>query len=168
MATLPTPGGDIGTWGTELNDFLLVGHDSAGKNLTRELAYAQFTSSVTVNATSSASPNDVVSSGALTYDGSTRVCIEFFAPIVGTGATGGSAVTVALWDASSEGPRLATRQGASQQGPIYARFFLTPSAASHTYRVRAWRDISNGTIFAGDGVGAEPEFVPGYIRVTVA
>lgn len=33
MATLPTPGGDEGTWGDELNEWLLIGHDSAGNNL---------------------------------------------------------------------------------------------------------------------------------------
>lgn len=30
MATLPTPGGDSGTWGTELNEFLSVSLDSDG------------------------------------------------------------------------------------------------------------------------------------------
>lgn len=39
MATLPTPGGDTGTWGDELNEFLLVGHDSGGNNL-GSLSYA--------------------------------------------------------------------------------------------------------------------------------
>ena len=30
MATLPTPGGDSGTWGTELNEFLSVAHNADG------------------------------------------------------------------------------------------------------------------------------------------
>lgn len=30
MATLPTPGGDVGTWGDELNEFLLVGQNADG------------------------------------------------------------------------------------------------------------------------------------------
>lgn len=30
LATLPTPGGDTGTWGTEMNDFLLVSHNADG------------------------------------------------------------------------------------------------------------------------------------------
>ena len=29
---LPTPGGDSGTWGDVLNEFLSVGHDAAGNN----------------------------------------------------------------------------------------------------------------------------------------
>jgi hypothetical protein len=31
-ARLPTPGGDSGTWGDVLNEFLSVGHDAAGNN----------------------------------------------------------------------------------------------------------------------------------------
>lgn len=30
MATLPTSGGDDGTWGDELNEFLLVDHNADG------------------------------------------------------------------------------------------------------------------------------------------
>lgn len=30
MATLPTPGGDEGTWGDELNEFLRVAHEEDG------------------------------------------------------------------------------------------------------------------------------------------
>lgn len=30
MATLPTPGGDEGTWGDELNTYLLVSHETDG------------------------------------------------------------------------------------------------------------------------------------------
>ena len=30
MATLPTPGGDEGTWGDELNTYLLIAHNSDG------------------------------------------------------------------------------------------------------------------------------------------
>lgn len=30
MATLPTPGSDEGTWGTELNTYLRVGHRANG------------------------------------------------------------------------------------------------------------------------------------------
>jgi hypothetical protein len=33
MATLPTVGGDVGTWGTELNTWLLVGHNADGTNI---------------------------------------------------------------------------------------------------------------------------------------
>lgn len=35
MARLPTPGGDDGTWGEVLNEFLNVGHNSDGTNKAR-------------------------------------------------------------------------------------------------------------------------------------
>jgi hypothetical protein len=31
-ARLPTPGGDSGTWGDVLNEYLAVGHDASGHN----------------------------------------------------------------------------------------------------------------------------------------
>lgn len=33
MATLPTPGGDVDTWGDELNEYLLVAHNADGTPL---------------------------------------------------------------------------------------------------------------------------------------
>lgn len=39
MARLPTVGGDEGNWGSILNEFLTVGHDSAGNNIRIEYAY---------------------------------------------------------------------------------------------------------------------------------
>jgi hypothetical protein len=38
MPSLPTPGGSSDTWGTELNNWLLVGHDASGNNLGASLA----------------------------------------------------------------------------------------------------------------------------------
>jgi hypothetical protein len=35
MSRLPTPGGDNGTWGDVLNDFLTVGHNADGTNKQR-------------------------------------------------------------------------------------------------------------------------------------
>ena len=32
-ARLPTPGGDSGTWGDVLNEYLAVGHDASGYNI---------------------------------------------------------------------------------------------------------------------------------------
>ena len=40
MATLPTPGGDAGTWGDELNEFLLVAHNSNGTQDASDVIFA--------------------------------------------------------------------------------------------------------------------------------
>lgn len=40
MATLPTPGGDEGTWGDELNEFLRVAHEEDGTINAENIAVA--------------------------------------------------------------------------------------------------------------------------------
>src|SRR5688572_30125410 len=45
-----------------------------------ELAYAQITANVTISGTTEASPTDVISGGAVVYNGTTRICVEFFSP----------------------------------------------------------------------------------------
>ena len=53
-----------------------------------QLAYVEFTSTVTISSTSAASPNDVVSAGAVSFNGSDTVCIEFYCPAL-VGASSG-------------------------------------------------------------------------------
>jgi len=133
-----------------------------------EIAYVEFTGDVSITATTSATAQTVVSAGAVSFDGSTRVCIEFFSPEVTVGGTANSAMVISLWDGAAEGPRWAVCQLANMNTPVRLARYLTPSNGSHTYIVKAWRVNSNGTVHAGDGDGAEPEEMPGYIRITRA
>ncbi len=140
----------------------LVGADLPGF----EIAHVEFTASVTVSATTAAGANDVVSSGAISFDGTSRVCIEFFSMDVATGATAGSYVYVMLWDDATDLGRIAqSGSGGSLdiERAVLARRFLTPSNASHTYKIKAYRVNSNGTVVAGAGGVDTP--LPGYIRI---
>jgi len=133
----------------------------------RLLAYVEFTGGVTVSSTSEAAPDEVVSSGTLDYNG-TRICIEFSAVEMETGATTGSFTICNLWDASTDLGRIALVENTGTAtvvgAPVCVRRYLSPSVGSHTYRIRAWRVNSNGTISAGaGGVGIS---LPGFIRVT--
>jgi hypothetical protein len=132
-------------------------------------ASAEITSPVTVSATVEATPDDVVSSGAFTYL-STPVRIEFYAPRVDVGGTAGSWTILNLWDDTTELTRIAavTHTAGTQvvEVPVYAVRYLTPTAASHTYKIRAWRINSNGSVQAGGG--AAGQFAPAGIRVTKA
>lgn len=135
-----------------------------------ELAYVEFTSTVTVNATAEGTPNEVVSAGAVSYDGTTRVKLEFFAGRCNVGTTAGSFVVCNLWDGdSTDLGRIAVAAAGAASGislPLYGVRFLTPSNASHTYKIKAWRVNSDGAIFgAAGGAGVT---LPGFVRVTVA
>lgn len=135
-----------------------------------EIAYAELTSHVTVSATSEASPTNVVSAGAVTFDGSTRVKIEFFAPRVDIANTGGAFVIVNLWDdTTTDLGRICVAQTQSLFLPLYGVRFLTPAAATKTYRIRAWRVNGDAVITASTGGGgAGLEEVPAFIRITKA
>jgi hypothetical protein len=135
-----------------------------------ELDYVQITSPVTISATTAATANTCITGNPVTYDGSTRICIEAFAPYVVTGVTTLSTIEIVLYDGSTElgslgwhGRADGTRTHISTH---LSRRFLTPSAASHTYSIRAWRSASNGTFHAG--AGGTSAFFPAYIRITKA
>jgi hypothetical protein len=121
---------------------------------------------VTVSATVEATPDDVVSAGAIVFDGLTRVLIEFFCGRVDVGATAGSFVLCNLWDDTTDLGRLCVMALANVIAPVKGERYLIPTAASHTYKIRAWRVNSNGTIQASTGgVGTQ---MPAFIRISEA
>lgn len=137
-----------------------------------ELDYTEITSSVSITATTEGAADTVVSAGAIVFDGSTRICIEFYSPLIQPGATASSQIAVLLYDGSSSIGFIlvAMKDGTStaQRGTTgcLVRRFLTPSAASHTYSIRAFRVVSNGTVVAG--AGGSGDNMPAYIRITTA
>ena len=73
-----------------------------------------------------------------------------------------------LWDDTTDLGRIAhiANPAAGSLGlPLYGIRELTPTAATHTFRIRAWRVTANGTVTAGAG-GVDPAYVPGFIRIT--
>lgn len=143
-------------WGTE----------SGGAS---ELDYATFTSAVTVTATSEATANTVVTGAGVAYDGSTDVMIEFFSYAVqGPGSNG--VISLVLYDGSSSIGTIAQINQPTVAGafitPVLVARRLTPSAATHTYSVRAFVNTGSGSVYAGSGgVG---NAMPGFIRITKA
>lgn len=134
-----------------------------------EYDYAEFTSIVTPTATSEATANTVVTGNAVSYDGSTVVFIEFFCPFANPDSNAaGRDLTLVLYDGSSSIGKLSYEQ---TQANSQAYYFtprlgrrLTPSAASHTYSIRAY--VSAGTGQVGAGAGGSGNNVPGFIRIT--
>jgi hypothetical protein len=136
-----------------------------------ELAYVEFTSTVNVTATVEASANTIVSAGAVSYDGSTRVCIEYFSGDNQAESAQDDYMLFLLFDGSSAIGQLALTMNQGVTGhavrwPVFVRRFLTPSNASHTYSVRAI--VNTGTGHVNVGAGGAGTAMPGYVRITKA
>ncbi len=132
-----------------------------------EFDYAQVTSgNINVTGANSAGATTLVTAAAVVYDGATRICAEFYCSD-GNCDTGGQ-VVVELWDGASALAIIASFQAAATTmlSPVLARIFLTPSAASHTYSVRAWKTA--GTCGFQSGTGTAGGFAPLYVRQTKA
>lgn len=135
------------------------------KLLWRELSRTEITADVTISATSAAAADTVVSSGAVVYEAK-PIRITFFSPAVRTGTGAGADVFVNLWDDSTDLGRLALVGNADGTNPavapVMAQRKLTPTAASHTYQVKAWREVANGTVHATS------TYLPSYLLIEAA
>lgn len=141
-----------------------VSRDAAPAVVT-ELAYNEITGNVSISATTGPTANTVVTASAVTFDGATPVMIEFYTPDL---VEGSNSITVVLYDGSTELGWLDFQNapgGSGQIGKTVKRR-LTPSAASHTYSIRAYVDAGTGTVDAG--AGAAGQFMPAFIRITKA
>lgn len=134
-----------------------------------ELAYVEKTTNVTVTATTEGTAQEIVSAGPVTFDGTTRVCIEWFAPSFRPENTGSVNVniTVILKDGSTViGYISGAASGAAYlTTPTGGKRYITPTAASHTYSVAAFVGSGSGVVYAAAG-GSDS--VPGFIRITKA
>lgn len=137
-----------------------------------EFDYAELTSATTsITATSAATATTVLSGNSVSYDGSTVVLIEFFAYAVAIDSD--ASVQFNLFDGSTDLGRLASYQAVASgatTGTIVTAVAvarrLTPSNASHTYIIKAWRSAGTCSVFAGAGGTDTP--LPAFIRITKA
>lgn len=135
-----------------------------------ELAYVEFTSPVTVASTTEGTPTDIVSAGAVTFDGSV-VYVEFYSPVVQTSTGVSTLITCSLWEGSTQLGRMTAvlnSPGVSGTGsPHFGRRKLTPSAGSHTFKIAAHSSGgTNGAVYGG--AGGVAAYMPGYIRIVIA
>lgn len=131
-----------------------------------EIGYDAITAPVTVSATVEASSDTVISCAAHTFDGA-AVMVEFFATRVETGTSAGF-VLVSLWEGGTELGIIGITQldpaSGTSSTPFIGKYRFTPSAASHTYTVKAYRITSNATISAD--VAGTAKVVSAYVRFT--
>lgn len=134
------------------------------------LDYAQITANVNVTHTE-ASADTILTGNPLTFDGATLVKVEFYAQVVEIPA-GYYDFNLGLWDNGTLTRLLVGRfHNANVNSPedveAYGCCYLTPSAGSHTYAIRAYRSSGSpptaSIVAAGDGVG--DNFPPAFYSV---
>lgn len=148
----------------------LLGDGSWGSLGTVDLAYAEFTSNVSITAVTEATANTIVTAAAFTADGSTAYMISFYCPDL---ITTSDSVAVNVWlyqDGTSIG-KIGTRRtqasAVTMDGSITCSRRMIPAAGARTYSVRASRG-SAGTSTASAGAGGSSVLMPGYIRIVRA
>ena len=131
----------------------------------QELDYKEVTSSQTSTATTAATATAQITGNAVTYDGSTPVIIEFFAPNE-SGSSNPHTNVYELYDGSTDLGQIAVAAGPLTSTAIRGTRRLTPSAGSHTYSIRLW--VGGGTGTTSAGVGGANTLFPMTLRITRA
>lgn len=133
-----------------------------------ELTYVEFTANVGCGATTSAGATTIVTAAAVAGDGATKVLIEFFAPTYSASSTGVQGHIGLYEDGTSIGELWVQTAGLSAGASVEAIYVarrMTPSAASHTYSIRAYTP-PGGTFTVQAGAGGAATLFPGFIRIT--
>ncbi len=136
-----------------------------------EINYTEITASVTVNATTEAGANTIITTPTIAFDGS-PVYVEFWSPYVQTAGATGAAVDVFLvLDSIVQGRLfyLVNPGGPTQQlyATAHGRRRLAVAAGNHTLTVKALRTFGDGLVVAG-GSGPGPANTPAFLRITRA
>lgn len=129
-----------------------------------QVAYVEYTSDVSVTATTVGTANQIVSAGAHTYEAVPHV-IEFYCPRLNQAAVANNLI---LRDSTTVIGTLGQMAASQNEPSLFIRHYLTPSAASHTYNVAAWNGApGTWTYKAGTGgtAGDATTFLAGYIAV---
>ena len=134
-----------------------------------EFDYAEKTSDTNITATTEGTADTIVTANAVTYDGSTAIYVEACGAMQGP-AISSPGMQVYLYDGASSigiiasfaGPGVLSATITAIKIPFSTRVRLTPSAASHTYSLRAI--TSSGTALAKAGTGGAGTLPPFYIR----
>ena len=134
-----------------------------------QLGYTEFTAEVVITATAEGSATTVVTAPAVVVASGETIAVEFYSPQYG-GAVAGDDLHVYLYeDGSSIGfmaraTILVSAFGGLQ--PLWLRSDnMSPTAASHTYSIRATRSSGANAQSIYGGVGGSGAARPGYIRV---
>jgi len=134
-------------------------------NFLAEVNYTEFTTDVSVTATTVGTANQIVSAGAITYQNAPHL-IEFYCPQATQAAVQNFLL---LRDGTTVLGTISRFAASASAAPVYVQRRLTPSAGSHTYNIASWNAAAGTwTYQAGTGgtAGDSTTDLPGFIRVT--
>lgn len=116
----------------------------------KRVGFQTYTADATINTATVGTAVQIVSLGAITYTADPHY-IEFYTPHYAAPA---QATFFILRDSTTVIGTIA-RTAVDEDGPIYVKYPITPTAASHTYNIAAWNNAaSTGTVNAGTGGAA--------------
>jgi hypothetical protein len=133
-------------------------------NYLKEVNYTAFTGDVPISGTTVGTANQIVSSGAITYEAVPHL-IECFLPRLTSAA---SVINFIVRDGSTVLGTLSQQNASVNAFGTTLAYRVTPTAASHTYNVAAWiASAGTWTVEAGTGgtAGDATTIVPGFIRI---
>ena len=135
-----------------------------------EYDYVEKTTNTTITATTDGNGNGtaIIDGNSVTYDGSTRIKIEFYTPVIEINEP--NVAHINLYDGTTDLGRVIV-QGvgagtANMDFTGYFARFLTPSAGAHTYHIRGWK--TSGTMTVAGGAGGASTNMPAWYRITAA
>ncbi len=125
-----------------------------------EFDYVQRTTDFAATATSAATAGTMLTGASVTYDGSTTVMIHVFCQqTIPAGI-----LHINLWEDGVDIGRIVINQTSVQSLSGFLR--RTPTAGSHQYVAKGWRESGDGTFSAGSpGVD---NVLPTFLRITRA
>jgi len=132
-----------------------------------EYDYKEVTVPATSVAVTSATATAILTGNAVTYDGATLVVIKFYCGAL-QHTVANALVLLNLYDGATDLgmiARIATSSTAGTSTAVFAPRRLTPSAAAHTYSVRAWTTVA-GTVTAAVGAGGAGIDLPMFMQIT--
>lgn len=135
-----------------------------------EFNYVEVTTDTSITATTEATAQAIVTSGSITYDGSTIILIQAWSPFATAGTGGTKLIFGVLWDDTAgasigKAPVMSNRAATGDDYGVWAMTRrLTPANGARVYSFRAYASVATGTVAAGaGGVG---NYLPGFIRIT--
>lgn len=115
------------------------------------------TASISVTSVTEAAGTTLITCAAHVFDGSAVWC-SFWAP---NAATAGTFIVVSLFEGATQISRIVDAAPGASGNFLWGEFKFTPTAASHSYVVTAFRGTANVTLLqdAGGTGGLGPMFV---------